>query len=62
MPNHQVALLLFRSLGDLGELAASELDRLALHRIEALSQAILLRGAVAFGVSRSRTVRVLCVE
>lgn len=62
MPNHQVALLLFRSLGDLGELAASELDRSALHRIEALLQTLLLRGAVAFGVRRSYIVCVLCVE
>jgi len=36
VPTYKVALLLFRSLGDLGEPAASELDRLALHRIEAL--------------------------
>ena len=62
MPNYQVALLLFRSLGDLGEPAASELDRLALHRIEALSQTLLLRGAVALGVRCSRVVGVLCVE
>ena len=62
MPNCEVALLLFTNLGDLGELAASELDRLALHRIEALSQTLLLRGALALGVRCSRVVRVLCVK
>ena len=61
MPSHQVAWLLFTSLGDLREPAASKLDRLALHRIEALSQTLLLRGAVALGVRSLRVVGVLCV-